>query len=43
MIASVDSAALLGLLAAAFVRRARTQAQAERQASEPARGLPVEA
>jgi inorganic phosphate transporter, PiT family len=39
----VVSAALLGLLAAAFVRRARTQAQAERQAAEPARGLPVEA
>jgi PiT family inorganic phosphate transporter len=39
----VVSAALLALLAAAFVRRARTQAQAERQASEPARGLPVEA
>jgi PiT family inorganic phosphate transporter len=39
----VVSAALLALLAAAFVRRARTQAQAERQAAELARGLPVEA
>jgi inorganic phosphate transporter, PiT family len=39
----VVSAALLGLLAAAFVRRARVQAAAERQASEPARGVPVEA
>jgi PiT family inorganic phosphate transporter len=39
----VVSAVLLALLAAAFVRRARTQAQAERQAAEPARGLPVEA
>jgi PiT family inorganic phosphate transporter len=38
----VVSAGLLALLAAAFVRRARTQAQAERQAAEPA-GLPVEA
>jgi inorganic phosphate transporter, PiT family len=39
----VVSAGLLALLAAAFVRRARTQAQAERQAAEPARSLPVEA
>jgi inorganic phosphate transporter, PiT family len=39
----VVSAALLALLAGAFVRRARTQAQAERQAAELARGLPVEA
>jgi inorganic phosphate transporter, PiT family len=39
----VVSAVLLGLLAVAFVRRARAQAAAERQASEPARGLPVEA
>ena len=39
----VVSAALLALLAAAFVRRARTQARAERQAAEPATGLPVEA
>jgi inorganic phosphate transporter, PiT family len=39
----VVSAALLALLAAAFVRRARSQAQAERQAAELARGLPVEA
>jgi PiT family inorganic phosphate transporter len=39
----VVSAALLALLGAAFVRRARTQAQAERQAAEPSRGLAVEA
>jgi inorganic phosphate transporter, PiT family len=39
----VVSAVLLALLAAAFARRARAQARAERQATEPARGLPVEA
>ena len=39
----VVSAVLLGLLAAAFVRRARAQAQAERQAAERPSGLPVEA
>jgi inorganic phosphate transporter, PiT family len=36
----VVSGALLGLLAAAFVQRARAQARAERQAAEP-QGLPV--
>jgi PiT family inorganic phosphate transporter len=36
----VDTALLLGLLAAAFVRRARAQARAARQAAEP-QGLPV--
>src|SRR4051794_13314246 len=36
----VVSALLLGLLAGAFVRRARVQARAERQAAEPL-GLPV--
>jgi PiT family inorganic phosphate transporter len=39
----VVSVVLLGLLAAAFVRRARAQAVAERQAAEPARSLPVKA
>src|SRR4051794_5622516 len=38
----VVSAVLLALLAAAFVRRARAQAQAERQAAEPPRDLAME-
>jgi PiT family inorganic phosphate transporter len=39
----VVSIGLLGLLAAAFLRRARAQARAERQAADAPRGLPVEA
>jgi len=38
----VVSAVLLALLGAAFVRRARAQAQAERQAAEPPRDLAME-
>ena len=39
----VVSVVLLALLAVAFVRRARAQAEAERQAAEPPRGVAVEA
>jgi PiT family inorganic phosphate transporter len=39
----VVSVVLLALLGVAFVRRARAQAEAERQAAEPPRGVAVEA
>jgi PiT family inorganic phosphate transporter len=39
----VVSAVLVGLLVAAFARRARAQAAAERQAADPTRGLAMEA